>query len=77
VAVRWALGAHVVVTWRLGEVVPTWQCGWVLGAGEVAVSLQIATNLLKRVTPAFPKKTKCKPICMPGSSFMHIADISE
>jgi hypothetical protein len=24
------------------------------------------------VTPAFPKKTKCKPICMPGSSFMHI-----
>jgi hypothetical protein len=29
------------------------------------------------VTPVFPKKTKCKPICMPGSSFMHIADISE
>jgi hypothetical protein len=24
------------------------------------------------VTPIFPKKTKCKPICMPGSSFMHI-----
>jgi hypothetical protein len=24
------------------------------------------------VTPEFPKKTKCKPICMPGSSFMHI-----
>jgi hypothetical protein len=24
------------------------------------------------VTPDFPKKTKCKPICMPGSSFMHI-----
>jgi hypothetical protein len=24
------------------------------------------------VTPVFPKKTKCKPICMPGSSFMHI-----
>jgi hypothetical protein len=23
-------------------------------------------------TPVFPKKTKCKPICMPGSSFMHI-----
>jgi hypothetical protein len=37
VAVRWALGAHVVVTWRLGEVAPAWQCGWVLGAGEVAV----------------------------------------
>jgi hypothetical protein len=29
------------------------------------------------VTPVFPKKTKCKPICMPESSFMHIADISE
>jgi hypothetical protein len=26
----------------------------------------------KGVTPDFPKKTKCKPICMPGSSFMHI-----
>jgi hypothetical protein len=25
-----------------------------------------------RVTPVFPKKTKCKPICMSGSSFMHI-----
>jgi hypothetical protein len=24
------------------------------------------------VTPDFLKKTKCKPICMPGSSFMHI-----
>jgi hypothetical protein len=24
------------------------------------------------VTPAFPKKTKCIPICMPRSSFMHI-----
>jgi hypothetical protein len=29
------------------------------------------------VTPIFPKKTKCKPICMPGSIFMHIVDISE
>jgi hypothetical protein len=38
----------VVVTWRLGEVAPAWQCGWVLGAGEVAVFLGIATNLLKR-----------------------------
>jgi hypothetical protein len=46
-AVRWALGAHVVVMWRLGEVAPAWQCGWVLGAGEVAVFLRIATNLLK------------------------------
>jgi hypothetical protein len=25
VAVWWALGAHVVVTWRLGEVAPVWQ----------------------------------------------------
>jgi hypothetical protein len=25
-----------------------------------------------RVTPDFPKETKCIPICMPGSSFMHI-----
>jgi hypothetical protein len=24
------------------------------------------------LTPDFPKKTKCKPICMPGSSFIHI-----
>jgi hypothetical protein len=32
---------------------------------------------LRSVTPDFPKETKCKPICMPGSSFMHIADISE
>jgi hypothetical protein len=24
------------------------------------------------VTPDFPKKTKCIPICMSGSSFMHI-----
>jgi hypothetical protein len=28
--------------------------------------------LANPVTPEFPKKTKCKPICMPGSSFMHI-----
>jgi hypothetical protein len=30
--------------------------------------LLVPTN----VTPDFPKKTKCKPICMPGSSLMHI-----
>jgi hypothetical protein len=46
--VRWALGAHVVVTWRLRDVAPAWQCGWVLSAGEVAVFVRIATNLLKR-----------------------------
>jgi hypothetical protein len=46
VVVRWALGAHVVVTWRLGEVAPAWQCGgsYVL----VRWLLRIATNLLKR-----------------------------
>jgi hypothetical protein len=27
---------------------------------------------LVNVTPDFPKETKCIPICMPGSSFMHI-----
>jgi hypothetical protein len=48
VAVWWAPGAPVVVRWRLGEVACAWQCGWVLGAGEVAVFLRIATNLLKR-----------------------------
>jgi hypothetical protein len=30
------------------------------------------SNQYTSVTPVFPKKTKCKPICMPGSSFMHI-----
>jgi hypothetical protein len=30
------------------------------------------TSCEKAVTPDFPKETKCKPICMPGSSFMHI-----
>jgi hypothetical protein len=32
----------------------------------------IFTTVDTSVTPVFPKKTKCKPICMPGSSFMHI-----
>jgi hypothetical protein len=27
VVVWWAIGARVVVTWRLGEVAPAWQCG--------------------------------------------------
>jgi hypothetical protein len=30
------------------------------------------THFWVHVTPVFPKKTKCKPICMLGSSFMHI-----
>jgi hypothetical protein len=34
-------------------------------------------KMIQVVTPDFPKKTKCKPICMPGSIFMHIVDISE
>jgi hypothetical protein len=34
--------------------------------------LSAAYAPLLGVTPAFPKKTKCIPICMPGSSFMHI-----
>jgi hypothetical protein len=29
------------------------------------------------VIPVFPKKTKCITICMLGSIFMHIVDISE
>jgi hypothetical protein len=29
-------------------------------------------GIREAVIPDFPKKTKCKPICMPGSSFMHI-----
>jgi hypothetical protein len=32
----------------------------------------IFTTVDTSVTPVFPKKTKFKPICMPGSSFMHI-----
>jgi hypothetical protein len=47
VVVWWALGARVVVTWRLGEVAPAWAVWWVLGAGEVDIFLRIATNLLK------------------------------
>jgi hypothetical protein len=36
-------------------------------------NLSRAANVdLENVTPVFPKKTKCKSICMPGSSFIHI-----
>jgi hypothetical protein len=38
---------------------------------------QVQAQMYATVTPVFPKKTKCKPICMPGSIFMHIVDISE
>jgi hypothetical protein len=53
--------------WRAGEV------------GQVGVERRhrIWEAWLVYVTPVFPKKTKCKPICMPGSIFMHIVDISE
>jgi hypothetical protein len=33
---------------------------------------QLQHQIFLHVTPDFPKKTKCKPICMPRSSFMHI-----
>jgi hypothetical protein len=35
-------------------------------------NLPLRVDWREAVTPDFPKKTKCKPICMPGSSFMHI-----
>jgi hypothetical protein len=34
-----------------------------------------STQLSLVVTPVFPKKTKCKPICMPGSKFHAYSDI--
>jgi hypothetical protein len=46
--------------------------------GLIRILIPISCNFfsgspsLKTVTPDFPKKTKCIPICMPGSSFMHI-----
>jgi hypothetical protein len=40
------------------------------GGGEEGEGVENAEE--GDVTPAFPKKTKCKPICMPGSSVMHI-----
>jgi hypothetical protein len=34
---------------------------------------EFGTDMARQiVTPDFPKETKCLPICMPGSSFMHI-----
>jgi hypothetical protein len=45
--VWWALGARVVVTWRLGEVAPAWQCGWAPGAHVVV------TWRLREVAPAW------------------------
>jgi hypothetical protein len=36
------------------------------------IMMNWAVYARKTVTPAFPKKTKCITICMPGSSFMHI-----
>jgi hypothetical protein len=37
-----------------------------------AQSMSCYVRCCAAVTPNFPKETKCKPICMPGSSFMHI-----
>jgi hypothetical protein len=46
------------------------------GGEEATVPPEAALEVVVRspeiVTPDFPKKTKCIPICMPGSSFMHI-----
>jgi hypothetical protein len=49
------------------------------GGGETAAALSPRLEFRRSsvkcgstVTPDFPKKTKCIPICMPGSSFMHI-----
>jgi hypothetical protein len=47
---------------------------WPAGSSE---GHMVARKGRRSVTPVFPKKTKCNPICMPGSSFMHIVDISE
>jgi hypothetical protein len=46
VTVWWAPGAHVVMTWHLGEVALRVEVTWRLG--EVVVFLRIATNLLNR-----------------------------
>jgi hypothetical protein len=40
--------------------------------GEILAWLRVSANNSDTVTPDFPKETKCIPICMPGSSFMHI-----
>jgi hypothetical protein len=43
-----------------------------IGDGGGRVAAKRGEQPQVRVTPEFPKKTKCIPICMPGSSFMHI-----
>jgi hypothetical protein len=49
-----------------------------ISTSSVDSTTSLSTTLgAQVVTPVFPKKTKCKPICMPGPSFMHIVDISE
>jgi hypothetical protein len=45
---------------------------WVEGVGVRAGDENAGSKVAEAVTPDFPKKTKCKPICMPGSSFMNI-----
>jgi hypothetical protein len=39
---------------------------------DLEVEFEVVLKSLQNVTLVFPKKIKCKPICMPGSSFMHI-----
>jgi hypothetical protein len=46
-------------------------CDVVLGLLVGDYGLQVR-DVHMCVTPDFPKETKCIPICMPGSSFMHI-----
>jgi hypothetical protein len=47
------------------------------GDGGISMPGQNLHRYSALVTPDFPKETKCKPICMPRSSFMHIVDITE
>jgi hypothetical protein len=44
----------------------------------LVMRLAICTLQIKYIRPGSGwKQTKCIPLCMPGSSFMHIVDISE
>jgi hypothetical protein len=57
-----------------------WGSGWTscgLARRRSMASRKASASSPSGVTPVFPKKTKCKPICMPGLIFMHIVDISE
>jgi hypothetical protein len=47
------------------------QAGW-MAKSKVVSDYKLKHTNKELVTPDFPKETKCIPICMPGSSFMHI-----